>query len=300
VNQSISYKLLNALPEPVWVVRLDNLHFSAVNDAAVARFGYSRAEFLSMQLADLLQERDLKRFRSVTTSAQPEIYDLLGWRVKTRHHDPVSVDISLCVKSYDGVPSAILMPLDASARQTLEDQLRQSKKLEAVGMLAGGIAHDFNNLLTIISGYGQLLMANLSEHDRSAMEQLLKASERAAGLTRQLLAYSRRQDLQPKTLNLNEVVSELSPMLRRLIGEHIDVRIELSQNAGSIHGDPGQIEQVIMNLVVNARDAMTNGGTLVIETSNIELDEAFVSRRQTVRPGQYVMLAVTDTGIGMD
>ncbi len=297
---SIATQLLNALPEPVWVVRRDDHRFLFVNDAAVGQLKYSRKEFLGLRVEDLLQDRDIKRFNSAVGSAKPDMYELLGWVVRCRDGSTASVDVSMSATNYQDQPALVLMPLSATGRQTLEEQLRQSKKLESVGMLAGGIAHDFNNLLTIISGYGQLLMPGLSEHDQSAMEQLLKASDRAAGLTRQLLAYSRRQELQPRVLNLNEVVNDLSPMLRRLIGEHIDVRLEQAPDAGAVHADLGQIEQIIMNLVVNARDAMANGGTLVIETSNVELDDANLTTRMPAKAGQYVMLAVTDTGVGMD
>ena len=291
---------LDALPEPVWVVAVNDLRFLGVNSAACAKFGYPQHEFLKLTLRDVLQERDVNRFRTALSARPPNTYDLLGWRVKSRRGDIVACDISFCVAPFAQGRAVVLMPIDAAPRQNLEEQLRQSKKLEAVGMLAGGIAHDFNNLLTIISGYAQLLLGTLPEHDRSAMEQILRASERAAGLTRQLLAYSRREELQPRTLNLNEVLAEMGPMLHRLIGEHIDVRIEASPEIGMVHADPGQIEQVIMNLAVNARDAMTNGGTLVIETANVELGEPYTSKHMSVKPGRYISLAVTDTGVGMD
>ncbi|HCC57222.1 MAG TPA: hybrid sensor histidine kinase/response regulator [Solibacterales bacterium] len=291
---------LDALPEPVWVIALDDLRFVAVNAAARSKFAYSQQEFEALALPDVLQERDVNRFRTAVAAEHPNEYDLLGWRVKCKNGEIAACDISLCVAHFGNVRAAVLMPLDAAPRQNLEEQLRQSKKMEAVGMLAGGIAHDFNNLLTIISGYGQLLVGSLSEHDRTAMDQILRASDRAAGLTRQLLAYSRREELQPRALNLNDVLAEMGPMLHRLIGEHIDVRIEPSADIGMVHADPGQIEQVIMNLAVNARDAMTNGGTLVIETANVELGEPYTSKHMTVKSGRYISLSVTDTGIGMD
>ncbi len=182
-----------------------------------------------------------------------------------------------------------------------EEQLRQSQKMEAVGQLAGGIAHDFNNLLTAITGYSQLTLRGLHPQDplRGNIEEIKKAGDRAASLTRQLLAFSRKQVLQPKVLDLNAVVSEIEKMLQRLIGENIELRTVLAPELGSIRGDPGQIEQVIMNLAVNARDAMENGGKLTIETQNVCLDEAF-SQHLAAIPGSYVMLAVCDTGIGMD
>ncbi len=191
---------------------------------------------------------------------------------------------------------------DITERKTLEQQLRQSQKMEAVGQLAGGIAHDFNNLLTAITGYSELTMMRLQAEDPLLrnLEEIKKAGDRAAALTRQLLAFSRKQVLQPKVLDLNSVVSGLENMLRRLIGEDVDLRTVLKPELGSVKADPGQIEQVIMNLAVNARDAMPRGGKLTIETGNVFLDEEYARRHVAVSSGQYVMLAVSDTGTGMD
>jgi two-component system cell cycle sensor histidine kinase/response regulator CckA len=291
---------IDAVPEPVWVIALDDLRCVAANTAASGRFGYSLDQFRQLTLPDLLQERDLNRFRAALAADSPQPYDLLGWRVKCADGTFLACDVTFCPMDLPDGPAAVLMPLDATPRQNMEEQLRQAKKMEAVGMLAGGIAHDFNNLLTIISGYAQLLQGSVAESDRSAMDQILRASDRAAGLTRQLLAYSRREELQPRTLNLNDVLADIVPMLHRLIGEHIDVRIDASPEIGMVHADLGQLEQVIVNLAVNARDAMSNGGTLVIETANVELGEPYTSRHMTVKPGRYISLTVTDTGVGMD
>jgi PAS domain S-box-containing protein len=186
-------------------------------------------------------------------------------------------------------------------RQALEHQLAQSQKIEAVGQLAGGIAHDFNNLLTTITGYIELLLSSLAADDprRSHAEQVRRSAQRAAALTQQLLAFSRRQVLEPKTLDLNEVVSGIEEMLRRLIGEHIELRTRRAPDIWPVRADPGQLEQAIMNLVVNARDAMPGGGRLTIETANAELDSAYVGIHMSVEPGGYAMIAVTDSGIGM-
>src|SRR2546430_1568910 len=191
---------------------------------------------------------------------------------------------------------------DVSEQRHLEEQFRQSQKMEAVGQLAGGIAHDFNNLLTAILGNTQLLLRDLPPGDakRSDVAEIRKASERAASLTLQLLAYSRRQMLQPEVLDLNVVVAEMDKMLRRLIGEHIALVAVLQTDLGRVRADPNQIEQVIVNLAVNARDAMPDGGKLTIETANVDLDDAFAQTHLGSVPGPYAMVAVTDTGVGMD
>ena len=186
-------------------------------------------------------------------------------------------------------------------RQRLEEELRQTQKMEAIGTLSGGIAHDFNNLLTVIRGYARMVLDRVQTDPdlRADVEQIDEAGARAAALTSQLLTFSRRQMLQPKVINLNFVVNDLEKMLRRLIGEHIELLTKVASGIGNVKADPGQIEQVIMNLVVNARDAMPRGGRLVIETANVTLDAAYAREHIDVVPGEYVMLAVHDTGTGM-
>jgi two-component system cell cycle sensor histidine kinase/response regulator CckA len=194
------------------------------------------------------------------------------------------------------------MAIDITERKLLEDQLRRAQRMETIGTLAGGVAHDFNNLLTVIKGYCNLLMGRLKD-DReltSQMEYIDRAAEQAASLTRQLLAFSRQQVLQPKVFNLNELVTNADKMLRRLIGENIEMVAVTARDLGSVKADPGQIESVIMNLAVNARDAMPNGGKLTLETANADLDDAYAHRHLGSKPGRYVMLTVSDTGVGMD
>jgi signal transduction histidine kinase/ActR/RegA family two-component response regulator len=191
---------------------------------------------------------------------------------------------------------------DVTEQRRLESQLAQAQRLEAVGQLAGGIAHDFNNLLTAIRGYAQLAAESLAEGEqaRDDIEQVIRAADRAADLTRQLLAFSRRQVLQPQVVDPAEIVASISPMLRRLLGEHIELTTRAQIAAGSIRVDPSQFEQVIVNLALNARDAMPEGGRLTIETSNVELDAAYAANHADTNAGSYVALVVSDTGTGMD
>jgi PAS domain S-box-containing protein len=191
--------------------------------------------------------------------------------------------------------------VDISERKLMEMQSQQARRMEAVGRLAGGIAHDFNNLLTIIKGYTELARQRAEGLPalKNDIERIDDASERAAALVRQLLAFSRKQVLQPKNIDLNGIVNGLEQLLRRLMGEDIRIQTKLSADIGTIKADPSQIEQVLMNLVVNARDAMPHGGRLTIETTNAELDQAYASEHVSVRPGHYVMLAVSDSGMGM-
>lgn len=191
---------------------------------------------------------------------------------------------------------------DVTERRALEEQLRQSQKMEAVGRLAGGIAHDFNNLLMVISGYSEFLLERLGAepHLRGPAQEIASAAERASSLTRQLLAFSRKQMLAPRIINLNHIATENLKMLTRMIGEDIDLVHVPGQNLWSVRADAGQIDQVIMNLAVNARDAMPSGGKLTIETSNVTLDEEYARLKTPLRPGDYVMVAISDTGAGMD
>ena len=211
-------------------------------------------------------------------------------------------DTGVIVQGSDSHPVMEGIMVDITERKALETQLQQSRKMEAVGRLAGGIAHDFNNLLTIITGYTELALSRpqLPNEVRSDIERIENASGRAAGLVRQLLAFSRKQVLQPKILDLNKIVLNLDTLLRRLMDERIEMITRVREDLGKVKVDPAQVEQVIMNLVVNARDAMPDGGRLVVETCDTELDANYAVDHITVKPGRYVMLAVTDTGVGMD
>jgi len=207
------------------------------------------------------------------------------------------------VRDAAGAPLRLVgVALDITARRELEDQLRHAQKMESVGRLAGGIAHDFNNLLTAITGHGELLAQSLEADDerQADVAAINAAAARAATLTRQLLAYGRQSLLHPEPVNLNEVISGIEPMLRRLIGEDIRLRTDLAANLGWVRADLGQLDQVLLNLVVNARDAMPDGGSIVLATENADLDEAYVAEHPKAHPGQHVSVAVRDTGVGID
>jgi PAS domain S-box-containing protein len=238
-----------------------------------------------------------------TLSREGECRDVeVDW--KRKDGTPIIVRCSgRCVRGEQGAPEFFeIFAEDVTERRVLERQLRTAQKMEAIGRLSGGIAHDFNNLLGVIIGFGDVLKRKLGpdspllEH----AEEIVKAGRRAAALTRQLLAFSRQQVLTPRVVNLNTLVTDMGKMLPRLIGEDISVSVNLASDLGQVKADPGQIEQVIMNLAVNARDAMPQGGRLEIVTANVELDLAFTRQHPGSKPGQYVMLSVSDTGIGMD
>jgi PAS domain S-box-containing protein len=239
--------------------------------------------------------------------SNPELFELYA-RVSSTGNaerteiyvDPLKIRFSLSV--YSPARGFFVAVFDnITERRKLEEQLRQSQKMEAVGLLAGGIAHDFNNLLMVINGYAELLQNRIDEKSplRVNVDEIRHAGDRAASLTRQLLAFSRRQVLQPKVLDLNGVISHLGTMLQRLIGEDLELRMLLRQDLGTVLADPGQIEQVLLNLVVNARDAMSTGGKLILETDNVVLDETFAKEHPAVVPGPHVLLAVSDTGAGI-
>jgi signal transduction histidine kinase/CheY-like chemotaxis protein len=203
----------------------------------------------------------------------------------------------------DGRPrGAVGILSDITELKRAERRLRESQKLESLGLLAGGVAHDFNNLLTLINCYAEFIVNGLPKNDplRKDASQIQRAGERAAALTGQLLAFSRKQVIQPRPLNLNAIIAETEDMLRRLVGEDIELMVSLNPRLGQVLADPGQMHQILMNLAANARDAMPDGGELFIETSNVEIDGKFAAQHPETAPGPYVLLTVTDTGQGMD
>ena len=265
--------------------------------------GYARGEMVERTVSELeLAGHDPAceaACRAILATGEGHYPDL---RLLGRDGRVVEADIVASAHEIEGRRVIQCAIRDISERRRLENQLRQSQKLEAVGQLASGVAHDFNNLLAVINSYTELAVMSLPIGDplRADLEQVQEAGTRAAALTRQLLAFSRRQVLQPVVLSVNAVASGVEKMLRRVIGEDIELRLTLASDLASVRADPAHLEQVLLNLVLNARDAMPRGGALVIETRNVELDEAYARGHADVKPGPHVLLAVSDTGCGMD
>jgi PAS domain S-box-containing protein len=277
----------------------------AWNHGAERIFGYTAAEAIGRSIAFISPAgRPVEGLTLMERVARDETVEPIETvRVKK---DGTQIHVALTLSSIRNSEGKLLgvstIARDVTESKNLEDMLRQSQKMEAVGQLAGGVAHDFNNLLGVILGYTGLMLDHMDPEDpnRRAIEEIEKAGDRAALLTRQLLAFSRKQVLQPKVLDLNAVVAGTEKLLQRLIGENIDLRVVLNPQLGRVKADAGQLEQIIMNLVVNARDAMQPGGTLTIETSNVELDDDSAEMHPSSKPGPHAMLSITDTGCGMD
>lgn len=274
------------------------------NPAAGRVFGWTEAEVLD-QVPPCIDAQQTEEFQDeVRRTAAGEL--ISGMERRRRCKDGSTVDVAIWtapLRDASGSVSAIIMAIaDISERKKLEEQLRHSQKMEAVGRLAGGVAHDFNNLLTVINGYGHMMVEALRPGERlhSHAEQIVKAGNQAAALTTQLLAFSRRQMIQPKPVDLNHVITNLEKMLRRVIGEDIALYTLLSPDLAPIKADANQMEQVLINLVANARDAMPRGGALTIATKNITLEERLRCESSELPPGPYVEMAVSDTGEGMD
>ncbi|HYM84094.1 MAG TPA: ATP-binding protein [Candidatus Dormibacteraeota bacterium] len=285
-----------------------------VNPQVATTFGWAQAELLGQPIERLIPDALAGRHAGHRAAylehpvARPMSIGLdLAGRRKDGSEFPVEISLAP-VAGPDGI-LVFATVVDISARKALEAQLLQAQKMESVGRLAGGIAHDFNNMLFAIRGYADLLDEDLDRlasdgadvlELRSSVEGIAAAADKATALTSQLLAFGRRQHIQPVVLNLGEAVASLESMLRRLLGERVEIVLDLDRATGRVEVDPGQLDQAVMNLVVNARDAMPDGGTIRIETGNVVFDEPYAIEHFDVQPGDYVMLAVSDTGHGMD
>jgi PAS domain S-box-containing protein len=306
-HEELLRQLIDANPSMIYVKDADG-RFVVVNRAAAEMHGATPDALVGKTDADLGHSADeVERFRAgdldVMTSGRlkviPEEPLTSPATGKTRWLQIIKVPLVLPA---DPAPRVLIVATDITERRQLEEQLRQAQKMEAVGQLAGGIAHDFNNLLTAIIGNADFLLQDLpaGAATREDVSEIRQAADRAASLTRQLLAFSRKQVLQPRVLDLNHLVTGVERMVRRLLAENIETHLRLASDLGLVHADPGQLEQVVLNLVVNARDAMPDGGKLIIETADVQLDQTYAADHVGVTPGPHIMLAVTDTGVGMD
>jgi two-component system cell cycle sensor histidine kinase/response regulator CckA len=295
------YRLLfEANPLPMWVYDARTLRFLAVNEAAVRHYGYTRAEFLGMSITDIRPREDVDALLAdLKQRGGPGSPTPGTWRHRKKDGTIIDVEITAGKVTFEGRQAALVLSHDVTERLRLEERLAQAEKMEAIGRLAGGVAHDFNNLLTVISGYAEILLAKGDTPGREQLSEIAHAAEQAAALTRSLLAFSRRQVLHPRVLDLNDIVAGMEPMVRRIIGDDVSVGVRLAPGLAPVEADQAQLERVILNLAANARDAMPDGGRLTIETANVELDEDYVSSRGEGTPGPNVLLAVSDTGVGM-
>ena len=280
--------------------------FVDVNERGLSLLGYDREEIKDIEFPVLLDEEDLPR----AMEAMKKIYEqgfednINEYRVRTKDGKHIWIEVTGARLDRDGEPMGVIgLARDITQRKKLERQLNSAQRMEAVGRLAGGIAHDFNNMLTVITSYSGFLLELFQQGDpsREDVQEILRAANRATKLTQQLLAFGRRQAAQPTVLDLNEVMREMDRMLQRLITEDIELRTLFEEELGAVKADRGQLEQVIMNLVINARDAMPHGGKLTVQTANVVLDAHYFQDKAVDNPpGPYVMLSVSDTGTGMD
>lgn len=291
--------LVELSPEAIYIQQDGKIAF--INSAGVSLLGAkSPAQLLGKPVAEILHPDSADRI----LNERKEIRDIPALELKYLRLDgaPVELEVSAVSVNYLGKPALQMFARDITGRKQLEEQLRHSQKIEAVGRLSGGIAHDFNNLMTVILGYVGLMKKRIKNPAivSLGLEEIGMAGERATRLTQQLVAFGRKQILQPQVLDLNSIVSNMDKMLRRLIGGDIELETILSKKLGSVKADPGQIEQVIVNLVLNARDAMPKGGRITIETANANLDTSVTWKHRDIPDGPYATLEIRDSGIGMD
>jgi len=301
------YRLLfDANPQPMWVFDVETLVFLAVNEAAILHYGYSRDEFLRMSIMDILPPEDSPGLAG-SLERGPQREGVALAQHQRKDGSIVDMEIVSHALEVDGHKARLVLATDISERTRTraalhqsEEQLRHAQRMDAVGRIASGVAHDFNNVLTTVRGFGEMLLRDLDPGDRrrADVDRICKAADRGALLTRQLLSFGRRQDLQPRPTSLNELLRGMQGLVQRLVGADIRVTTRLISGAAKVRIDPGQLEQLVVNLILNARDAMPSGGALTIETSERQISRA--GRGRHVRPGRYVVLAISDTGGGID
>jgi PAS domain S-box-containing protein len=299
-------ELFDNHPQPMWIYDEATLEIFEVNEAAIEDYGYSREEFLAMTIKDLRAPEDVPALLESVAAARPR--DASGpWRHIKRDGTMIEVEIASHTVEFRGRRGRLVVVTDVTQRQRLQRQLEQVQRLESLGQLAGGVAHDFNNLLGVILNYATFVREEVAGEDpqrwgpvREDVEQIEQAARRATDLTHQLLAFARREVVHPEVINLGESVRDTQQLLRRSLGEHIELSTALEDELWSVLADPGQMEQILVNLAVNARDAMPGGGRLLIETANVEVDESYAAARPGLEPGRYVRLRVSDSGDGMD
>jgi PAS domain S-box-containing protein len=302
------YRLLfRAHPEPMWVFNTETLRFLEVNDAAIRQYGYSRDEFIAMTVKELLPPGDIPASMELMGAVREDKQSAPGL---LRKKDGTVIEVQ--VSTRDLSPrTRYVMAQDVTQTRKAQLQLHQAQRMESLGQLAGGVAHDFNNLLGVILNFSWFVKANLTaEVERGDgerwrpvlkdMERIERAAENAARLTHQLLAFARVDVVQPRAMNINSAVAEMEPLLRRTLGEHIDLIAPPGPDLWPVLIDSGQLSQVVTNLAINSRDAMTHGGKLTIDVENVQVDAAFAALRAGLQPGRYVRLRVSDTGTGMD
>ena len=296
--------LLNQSNDAIFLLEVPSGRFIDENEFTARRLHYSPEEISRMSIFDLVESAAASRLNTIFFTGQTggREQETITTSLRSLEGNEIPVEMTVRPVLFADTLYAVAVAREITERKQLEAQLMQAQKMEAVARLAGGVAHDFNNLLTVILGNGEMLLRDLPEDDprRLYAEEINETAERASTLVRELLAFGRKQITQPRIINLNELISGMEKMLRRILGEDVELILVLDPALAAVKVDPSQMDQVIMNLAVNARDAMPQGGLLTVETENVLLDEAYARDHLEVVPGPYVMLMVSDTGIGMD
>jgi PAS domain S-box-containing protein len=297
------YRLLfDATPLPVFVFDSESLRYLAVNEAALQKYGYSRDELMGMTVLDIRPEEDVQRLRETLATLAPMNLNTGSWRHRKKDGTTFEVEITTHAIEFGGRPARLVVANDVTERRRVDEQLRQSQRMEATGQLAGGVAHDFNNLLGVVLGAGELARhaARAGRPVEPYLAEIDAAAKRAADLTRKLLAFSRKQVLEVRTLDVSEMVDDFLQLIRRVIGEDVELVTVRSPEPLIVSADASQLEQVLLNLCTNARQAMPSGGRIVLETRRTRFDVADVQRAPWAVVGDWAELSLADDGEGMD